>query len=232
MKFPAPLQAAYFISRPNRFTCLVHLSGHSAAVPAHLPDPGRLKELLRPGVRMWLEPKAGPQRKTRFQVWLVEQGRTLVSLNTGLSNRLVEEAFKERSLPEFKRYAAWERERRAGNSRLDFLLRNADEACWVEVKSVTLVAGGRGLFPDAPTERGRRHVAELTRLRQSGARAVALFVVQRGDAHSVAANNRTDPQFAEALRNAYHAGVEVVAYTCTLTLTSATLAQRVPVIID
>ena len=86
-----------------------------------------------------------------------------------------------------------------GSSRLDFYLENADERCWMEVKSVTLVEDGRGLFPDAPTERGRKHIAELTKLRQAGARAVALFVVQRADAHSVTANHRTDPKFAEAL---------------------------------
>ena len=232
MKLPAPLQEAYFLSRPNRFTCLVQIPNRSAAVSAHLPDPGRLRELLQPGARVWLEPKTGPQRKTPFQVWLVERGRTLVSLNTRLPNLLVEEALAQGRIPEFRRYTAWERERRAGSSRLDFLLANANENCWVEVKSVTLVEDGRGLFPDAPTERGRRHLAELTRLRRSGVRAVTLFVVQRGDAHSVAANDGTDPEFAQALHMAYRAGVEFIAYSCEITLESARLWQRVPVLVE
>ena len=231
MKLPAPLQEAFFLSRPNRFTCLVQLPSRSAAVPAHLPDPGRLRELLLPGARLWLEPKSGPQRKTHYQVWLVEQGQTLVSLNTGLPNLLVEEALAQGNLPDFKRYTTWERERRAGSSRLDFLLANANEECWVEVKSVTLVEDGQGLFPDAPTERGRKHLAELTRLRLSGARAVTLFVIQRGDARSVAANSRTDPAFADALQAAHRAGVELIAYSCDITVRSAQLSQRVPVLV-
>ncbi len=229
MKLPTPLQEACFLSRPNRFTCLVQLPNRSKAVSAHLPDPGRLRELLLPGARMWLEPKPGTHRKTPYQVWLVEQGQTLVSLNTSLPNLLVEEALAQGKLPEFKRYATWERERRAGHSRLDFLLANANEDCWVEVKSVTLVEDGQGLFPDAPTERGRKHLAELTRLRLSGARAVTLFVVQRGDACSVAANSRTDPEFALALQAAHRAGVELIAYGCEITLHSAQLSQRIPV---
>lgn len=209
----------------------MQIPSRSAAVPAHLPDPGRLRELLQPGVRMWLEPKTGPQRKTPYQVWLVEQGQTLVSLNTSLPNLLVEEALAQGNLPEFKHYTTWERERRAGNSRLDFLLANPNEECWVEVKSVTLVEDGQGLFPDAPTERGRKHLAELTKLRRSGARAVTLFVVQREDACSVAANSRTDPEFAEALQTAHRSGVELIAYRCEITFDSARLRQRVPVLV-
>lgn len=231
MKFPVPLQEAYFLSRPNRFTCLVQIPGQGTAVPAHLPDPGRLRELLQPCARMWLEPKSGPQRKTRYQVWLVEQGRTLVSLNTRLPNLLVAEALAQGSLPEFTRYTNWEQECRAGNSRLDFLLTKPDEECWVEVKSVTLVEDGHGLFPDAPTERGRKHLAELTRLRRSGARTVTLFVVQRGDVRNVAANSRTDPEFAQALQTAHRSGVELIAYDCEITLDAAQLRERVPVLV-
>ena len=119
-----------------------------------------------------------------------------------------------------------------GISRLDFFLENADERCWMEVKSVTLVEDGLGLFPDAPTERGRKHIAELTKLRQAGARAVALFVVQRADANTVAANHSTDPKFAEALRNAHRCGVEFFAYSCAITTEFAMLSEPIPVIIE
>ena len=231
MKLPAPLQEAIFLSRPNRFTCLVRLPDQRGPVPAHLPDPGRLRELLQPGVRVWLEPKAGAQRKTRFQVWLVEKDHTLVSLNTQLPNALVQEALDRGSLSEVSQYTTWKRECRVGGSRLDFLLENADETCWLEVKSVTLVEDGLGLFPDAPTERGRKHLAELTKLRQSGARAVVFFVVQRNDAHSVAANRHTDPAFADAIQTAHRHGVELIAYNCAITLACAKLRQRVPFIV-
>ena len=231
MKFPAPLQEARFLARPNRFTCLVRLPCQRTPVRAHLPDPGRLRELLQPGVRVWVEPKSGALRKTAYQMWLVEKDRTLVSLNTGLPNLLVQEALSQGSLPEFARYTTWERERRSGESRLDFYLADADETCWVEVKSVTLVEDGRGLFPDAPTARGRKHLAELIRLRRGGARAVALFVAQRADAHSVSANHNTDPAFAAALRDAHRHGVETIAYTCTLSTEHAALNKPIPVIV-
>ena len=231
MKIPGPLQPAKFVSRPNRFTCLVQMSDQYDPVSAHLPDPGRLRELLQPGARLWLEPKAGPQRKTAYQVWLVESGGTLVSLNTRLPNDLVEEALVRGNLPEIAGYKAWQRERRVGHSRLDFFLENAEEECWVEVKSVTLVENGRGLFPDAPTDRGRRHVEELIRLRKAGARAVVLFVVQRNDAVSVAANECTDPAFAAALHTAHGSGVEIIAYTCAITPEHAELNKPIPVIV-
>lgn len=232
MKFPAPLQAARFIARPNRFTCLVQLPCMRAPAKAHVPDPGRLRELLRPGVRMWVEPKTGAQRKTAYQVWLVEKDRTLVSLDTRLPNLLVQEALAQGRLPEFNRYPTWERERRSGESRLDFCLSNANETCWVEVKSVTLVEEGRSLFPDAPTVRGRKHLAELIRLRRAGARTVALFIVQRADARSVAANHKTDPAFAAALQDAHRQGVELLAYTCAITTENAVLAEPIPVIVE
>ena len=232
MKLPNPLLEAQFLARPNRFTCLVQLPNHSAPVRAHLPDPGRLRELLQPGARVWLEPKSAKNRKTPYQLWLLEKDRTLVSLNTQLPNVLVQEALAQGSLPEFIRYTTWKQERRVGTSRLDFFLESADERCWMEVKSVTLVEDGLGLFPDAPTERGRKHIAELTKLRQAGARAVALFVVQRADAHSVTANNQTDPKFAEALRNAHRCGVEFFAYTCEITTTHIALSRSIPVIVE
>ena len=208
------------------------LPRQSDPVAAHLPDPGRLRELLQPGARVWLEPKAGTQRKTQFQMWLVEKDRTLVSLNTQLPNHLVQESLVQGCLSDFSKYPAWKRECRVGGSRLDFFLENSNEACWMEVKSVTLVIDGLGLFPDAPTARGRKHVAELTKLRQSGARTVVFFVVQRDDAHSVAANHHTDPKFSKALQVALRCGVELIAYRCTITTEFATLSEPIPVIIE
>lgn len=207
----------------------MRLADRRTPVPAHLPDPGRLRELLHPGVRLWLEPKSDVKRKTPYQVWLVEDDRTFVSLNTQLPNLLVHEALRQQRIPELNQYDHWQQERNIGGSRLDFLLDNAEERCWVEVKSVTLVEGGRGLFPDAPTARGRRHVVELTKLRQKGDRAIVIFVVQRGDALSVAPNRRTDLAFAEALRVAVQNGVEPIAYTCRITPECAVLHQRIPV---
>ncbi len=232
MKLPHPLVHGRFVARPNRFTCLVRIPGAGAPIRAHLPDPGRLRELLRPGARVWLEPKPGQHRKTGYQLWLVAQGQELVSLDTRLPNQLVREALDQGALPEFSQYASWEQERKIGASRLDFLLSGETGQCWLETKSVTLVEAGHALFPDAPTARGRRHLCELMRVRECGAQAVVCFVVQRADAHSVAANQRTDPEFAAALRKAHDCGVELLAYTCVVSPAEITLDRRIPVVVD
>ncbi len=232
MKLPNPLIQGRYLARPNRFTCLVRIPGASVPVRAHLPDPGRLRELLQPGARVWLEPKPGRRRKTGYQLWLVDHGQELVSLNTRLPNQLVREALVCGALPEFSHCTSWEQERTVGESRLDFLLHYRSGQCWLEVKSVTLVEAGRALFPDAPTARGRRHLDELMRLRECGAQAVVCFVVQRADAHCVAANQRTDPEFAAVLRKAHACGVELLAYTCTVSPTEIELGKRIPVVVD
>lgn len=229
MRLPAPLLEARFLSRPNRFTCLVQLPDRRSPVRAHLPDPGRLRELLLPGARLWIEPKSGEKRKTPFQVWLVENNETLVSLNTQLPNLLVREALRQGRIPELDDFKCWQQERQVGGSRLDFYLESPHDCCWLEVKSVTLVENGRAFFPDAPTARGRRHVAELAQLQQAGDRAMVLFVVQRADALTVSPNQSTDPEFAEALRDAIRSGVEAIAYTCKISPEAAALHRPIPV---
>ncbi len=232
MRIPGPLLQARFLSRPNRFLTVVDLNG--SEVEAHLPDPGRLKELLLPGARVWVRSAAHPGRKTRYTLALVESpSGELVSVVTTLSNLLVDEALRDGRIHELSGWSIEAREHRWGRSRFDFLLcRSRGDRLLLEVKSVTLVEGQRALFPDAVTARGARHVRELTEARTQGLDAAVLFVVQRSDARSVTAARDIDPQFADALAAARDAGVRLLAHRCVVTLQEARLTDPLPVLVE
>lgn len=212
-----------FIERPNRFVAYVEIEGK--AVKTHVPDPGRLKELLIPGVRVYVADYGdNPQRKTRYALCLVQSPEKThwVGLNTQLPNQVVRELIEHGQLPCWSGYTLGKTEFRYGESRFDFLLNPPDSGgkpLLVEVKSVTLVlSGGRAVFPDAPTARGARHLRELTQARQSGRyNAGVLFVVQRADARLVHPNPQTDPVFCLAVEEAMVAGVEFYAMAYRLT---------------
>ncbi len=228
MRLPGPLLPGHFRSRPNRFLTVLDLQG--TEVEAHLPDPGRLRELLVPGAEVWARPTVGTGRKTRYTLALVRAPTgELVSVVTTLPNQLTEEALRAGRLAELREWAIEARERRWGASRFDFLLRRGGRRMLLEVKSVTLVEGGRALFPDAVTARGARHLRELAAARGEGLEAAVLFVVQRRDAKSVTAARAIDPKFADALAAARDAGVRLLGYRCRVTLEEAALTESVPV---
>ncbi|MBC7250067.1 MAG: DNA/RNA nuclease SfsA [Anaerolineae bacterium] len=206
------LREATFVSRENRFRVTVELGGK--LVGAHLPNSGRLQELLSPGRRLWLRPATTAGRKTAYDVVLADLNGVLVAVDARLPNRLVEEALREGLLPSLAGYPHIRREVNHGESRLDFVLEGKGPRCLVEVKSVTLVRDGLALFPDAPTERGRRHVEELRQAVLAGERAAIIFVIQREDVRAFAPNDQADPLFGQALRQAAEAGVEVYAHAC------------------
>jgi sugar fermentation stimulation protein A len=215
------LVGATFHERPNRFIVVARLED-GRSVRAHLGDPGRLKELLLPGARLRLKPVApGVERKTRFTVALVQSPdlpRVWVSLETARANRLAEPLLAEGTVRGIPRPLSLRREVTRGASRFDFqLLGRAGVPTWVEVKSVTLVEEGVAFFPDAPTTRGVRHLRELAAMAKSGEKTAVLFVVQRHDAREVRANERTDPDFAQALADAREAGVRIRAVAFRLT---------------
>lgn len=220
-----PLVEGSFLRRENRFRATVEVAGQ--IVPAHVPSPGRMAELLTPRRPVWLAPLNHPPRKTLYDLLLVAHAGVLVSVDSRRPNGLVVEAIAAGRL--FPGYEQLEQEVFSGASRLDLRLAGPAGVCWVEVKSVNLVEDGLALFPDAPTVRGRRHLEELARLAQAGQRAVALFVVQREDAQAFAPHQRLDPAFAHALRQAHQAGVEVRAYGCRVTLQEIVLAEELPV---
>jgi sugar fermentation stimulation protein A len=232
--FPGPLREARFIARPNRFLlhCALEPCGpDTLPVSVHLADPGRLKELLLPGQRVWLRPAASPTRKTAWSAVLVESpdGTGLVSVDTTMPNRLIHRALEADALDEFAGWGLERTEWTHGRSRIDFLLARDVRKLALEVKSVTLVEDGVALFPDAITARGARHVRELAELaRQDRWEAAILFVLQRDDAHRVEAARSIDPAFADALAEAKKAGVRILGRRCRVTLDQLELAGPVP----
>ena len=216
-----------FIRRLNRFAALVELDGKETLV--HVANSGRMRELLVEGRRTFLKPAGGNHRKTAFDLVLVDLGHGLASADARLPNLLVYEALAEKRLHQFARYAHCRREVTYGESRLDMVLEGADGRCFVETKSVTLVSGSVGLFPDAPTSRGAKHMRSLSNAARDGHRAAVVFVVQRDDAESLASNDCADPVFGLALRRAVSEGVEVHAYRCRVSRTAVELADEIPV---
>ena len=206
----------------------MRLEGGTPAA-AYVPTTGRLTSALRPGCQVWLEPAADPNRKTANTLILTElEHGGLCSVNAITANRLFHEAVTLNHLAAFP-YEKTENEVPYGRSRLDFRLSNNENTCWVEVKSVTFVDGGVGMFPDAPTARGRRHLETLAKLTASGDRASAVFIAQREDAARFTPYQAIDPVFAETLRQVHRAGVEVHAYRCEVSLDKITIAAEIPV---
>lgn len=227
-----PLTEARFLRRPNRFLLQVRLEDTGLVVDAHMADPGRLRELLTPERRLWLRPASKPERKTRWSAVLVESpdGSGVISLDSTLPNRLVAAALREKAISELSEWELERAEIMMGRSRFDFLLsRGGSEKMVLEVKSVTLVEKGVGLFPDAVTERGARHVRELAEIAgRPGWGATVLFVLQRPDAGEIRAARSIDPKFSEALSEAERAGVRILGRRCAVLRDRVELGSAVP----
>jgi sugar fermentation stimulation protein A len=232
MRIPGPLVPGRFVRRPNRFLTIVDIDG--VEVEAHLPDPGRLRELLVAGCRVWVRHVSGRTRRTSHTLTLAETPTgEIVSLVTTFPNEMTAEALAAGRIRELAAWKILKREFSWGKSRFDFLLgTGAADRMLLEVKSVTLVEGDRALFPDAVTARGARHVRELAAAKAEGYEAAVLFVVQRRDAASVTAARAIDPNFADSLAEAQRAGVRIMGYRCTVSTVEAVLTCPIPVQID
>ena len=216
-----------FLARPNRFIAHVLVDGET--VVCHVKNTGRCAELLRPGVPVYLEKAQNPARKTAFDLIAVEKGDLLINMDAQAPNRVFAEwAAEGKFLPEVQ---VIQPEYRYGDSRLDFVLTTPQGLHLVEVKGVTLEEHGHARCPDAPTERGVRHLHELMRAAALGHRATAFFVIQMEDVTDFAPNDDTHPAFGAALRQAAAAGVQVAAYSCRVTPDSMTIHRPVPVIL-
>ena len=229
MLFPAPLRRGRLLQRYKRFFADVRLED-GTEITAHCPNPGSMLGLNSPGMPVWVSPAAGAARRLAWTLELAELGDGFVGLNTQRPNGLVEEALAADALPELAGYASRRREVKYGaGSRVDFLLEDEGRPpCWVEVKSVTL-SRERGLaeFPDCVSARSLKHLGDLSREVENGARAVLLFVIQRTcDRFAAAAD--LDPAYAAALVKAAETGVEVLCYGCEVTPEGVRLAQRTP----
>ena len=214
-----------FLSRPNRFIALVDIDG--AETVCHVKNTGRCRELLVPGAEVYLVPGTAPGRKTPYDLVAVDKSGVLINMDAQAPNRVFAEfarTFDPQALsvrPEF----------RFGDSRLDFCLERPDGLHLVEVKGVTLESGGHARFPDAPTERGVKHIRELMRAVEQGHRATAFFVIQMAQVADFAPNDDTHPAFGATLRQAAAAGVQVAAYACRVTPDTMSIDRPVPVIL-
>jgi len=217
---------AEFIERPNRFLTRVKLNGN--IVNSHLPDPGRLKELLIPGARLLLKQENGINRKTQFSTQAVYSGKTLISLNTLIPNRFVSYLLKNHGFAFLKKWEFQKQEVSYGNSRFDFQLKKDDSVMVLEVKSVTLVEKGVAKFPDAVTERGRRHIRHLAELAAEGLDVMVLFVVQRSDAEYFQPQWERDPKFSSALFEAWQNGLQVRVIKMKMTTDSFLYLGEIP----
>ncbi len=228
MKYESLIEGR-FLRRLSRFSGLVDIDGSETLV--HIANSGRMRELLVEGFRVLLKPVPGPHRKTAYDMALVDLGHTLCSSDARLPNLLLHEALVEGRLEEFQGYNDIARERTFEDSRLDLALNGPDGVCYIEAKSVTLVVDGVGLFPDAPTIRGAKHVGSLAKAVAQGHRAAVVFVVQREDAAALMPHDTADPVFGAALRRAVDNGVEAYAYRCRVFQDEIVLSDRIPVIL-
>lgn len=217
----------YFLKRLSRFSALAEIADKVEKV--YVPNSGRMKELLVPGVKVYVALKEEPHRKTCFDLLMVDYQDILVNIDSRLPNEIIYRNLLAGQLEPFKMYDQIKKEAKYGNSRLDFKLENGKGLCYVEVKSVNLVVDGTARFPDAPTPRGTRHLMELSKAVQEGQRGAVIFVILREDASFFSTNDTTDPIFGETLRRVIDLGVEVYAYDCKVAQNEITLNKRVDV---
>ena len=208
MKYECIVEAK-FISRPNRF--IAHVEVHGEEIKVHVKNTGRCKELLIPGRTVYLEKASNPDRKTPFDLVAVETPIGIVNIDSQAPNAVVKEWLMKQDydlvVPEYK----------YGNSRIDFYMEKGEDKYLLEVKGCTLIKDGIGYFPDAPTERGVKHLRELTAAIDKGYKAMAAFVIQVEGVSEVRPNIETHPEFGVALNEAKNAGVGVLNLKCHVT---------------
>ena len=213
-----------FRSRPNRFIAHVEIGGEMQVV--HVKNTGRCRELLVPGCRVWCQRADNPARKTQYDLIAVEKGTRLIFMDSQAPNRAAGEWLASGGLGEIDNLRP---ETTHGDSRFDFSFTRAGNPCFLEVKGVTLEADGVCAFPDAPTQRGAKHLRGLAEAARQGHGAYVLFVIQMEDVKYLHPNDRTDPAFGTALREAAQHGVQVLAVQCRVTPESMEITEFVPV---
>lgn len=232
MLYSGKLVEGRLIRRYKRFLADIQLP--DGVITAACPNTGSLMGCCEAGSRVWLSESDSATRKYRHTWEIVEVGKVMVGINTGLPNALVSEAISNGIIGELSGYSSIRREVAFGEerSRVDLLLEGAGrEDCYVEVKNVTAAASrGVALFPDCVSERGSKHLRELMRLKAKGLRPVQLYCVQRGDVKEVRPADGIDHEYGRTLREAIAAGVEVLAYRAKVTPSEIRLAERIPVV--
>jgi sugar fermentation stimulation protein A len=235
MEFPDPLIPARLVRRYKRFLADIELDG-GKAVTARCPNPGAMTGLAAPGAEVFVLPARNPNRKLKYTWELARVGVHLVGINTAHPNPLVAEAIAAGQIAELAGYDGLRREVKYGtNSRIDILLEAAGKPdCYVEIKNVHLKRDaaadtGRAEFPDSVTARGAKHLREMANMVEAGARAVMVYVVQRGDYDRFTLADDIDPAYAAAFADARQRGVEAVCYACDVALERIEISRPLPI---
>ena len=213
-----------FLSRPNRFIAHIEIDGREEV--CHVKNTGRCRELLPAGAKVWCQKSSNPARKTKYDLITVEKGHRLINMDSQAPNAAVKEWLAGGGLGPVENLKA---ETTHGDSRFDFSFTREGKLCFLEVKGVTLENDGVCAFPDAPTERGAKHLRGLTEAARDGFGAYVLFVIQMADVEYLHPNDTTDPNFGTALREAAAGGVQVLAVDCEVTVEEMRIRQFVPV---
>ena len=198
-----------FLARPNRFIAHIEINGQAEI--CHVKNTGRCRELLPIGAKVWCQRSDNPNRKTKYDLIAVQKGDRLINMDSQAPNAAAKDWLLSGGLGEITDLRP---ETFYGDSRFDFSFRKDGKLCYLEVKGVTLETDGICAFPDAPTQRGAKHLSELTRAAREGYGAYVLFVIQMADVRYLHPNDITDPDFGAALREAAVKGVQVLAVDC------------------
>ena len=234
MQFDPPLVKGTLLKRYKRFLADVELD-NGQVVTAHCANTGAMTGCAEPGFTVWLRFHNDPKRKLPCS-WVLAQNQRgdFIGIDTHMANKLVEEALRKGKIEPLSDYSEIKREVKYGsqNSRVDFLLSNNDDKpCYVEVKSLTLCLDDHvGVFPDTVTERGRKHLIELTEMATRGHRVVLIYCVQHTGVRRVSLQNPIDPAYAEALFHAERAGLEIYAYSCLINQQNSDINQQLPLL--
>lgn len=223
MRYPAVVEGI-FLHRPNRF--IAHVLIHGVEEVVHVKNTGRCRELLLPGALVYLARSENPARKTRYDLIAVQKGSRLINMDSQAPNQVFAEWARSGGIPGLtllRPETVW------GASRFDFYWEAGEKNGFLEVKGVTLERSGAAYFPDAPTQRGVKHLNELIAARAQGFEAAVCFVVQMKPISFLSPNDVTHPSFGDALRRAHAAGVTILAFDCLVAPDSLSIDSPIPV---
>ena len=217
------------LKRYKRFLADIQLPSQEV-ITVHVPNTGPMTNCWKPNDKVLLSFSNNKKRKYPYTLELIHNGFTWIGINTHRTNLIVEEALKKGVIKELASFNKIQKEVSIGESRLDFLISNDSQKCYVEVKNVTLIEnqGTLASFPDAITLRGQKHLKELINLQKAGFQTAMIFVVQREDALSFSANNKIDPAYSFLLQEAHEIGVKILPYVCKLNHEEVILDKRIP----
>lgn len=220
---------AKFIDRPNRFIANVIINDNKEKV--HVKNTGRCREILREGAKIYIEKASNPNRKTKYSLISVYKGDMLINIDSQVPNKVVYDAILENKIDKLKDTSILNREVTYKNSRFDLYYEKNNIKGFIEVKGVTLEKDGLAMFPDAPTERGTKHIYELIDSLENGYKSYIFFLIQIDNINKFTPNSIRDPGFAKALKTAKEKGIEILAYNSKVTKDSIEIGEKINILL-